>query len=88
MAVAEVLEAIAASGLALAVEVRRAADPGAAGAGFEPDPVDPLGEQATACLDGLAGVAGMEARLAAVKVQLTAGYVTADAAMAVPISSP
>src|SRR5919205_1271334 len=88
MAVAEVLEGIVASALALAAEVRRAADPGSAGAGFEPDPVDPLGEQATACLDGLTGVAGMEARVAAVKVQLVAGYVTADAAMAIPTTSP
>ena len=88
MAVGEVLEAIAASALAMAAEVRRAADPGSAGAGFEPDPVDPLGEQATACLDGLTGVAGMEARVAAVKVQLAAGYVTADAAMAIPTTSP
>ena len=87
-AAAEALEAIGASALAMAAKVRRAADPGAAGAGFEPDPVDPLGEQATAFLDGLSGVAGMEARLAAVKVELAAGYVTADAAMAVPVGSP
>ncbi|WP_087873385.1 HNH endonuclease signature motif containing protein [Arthrobacter globiformis] len=84
VAAAEVLEAIGASALAMAAKVRRAADPGAAGAGFEPDPVDPLGEQATACLEGLTGVAGMEARLAAVKVQLASGYVAAEAAMAVP----
>ncbi|MFC7850884.1 DUF222 domain-containing protein [Arthrobacter sp. NPDC057388] len=88
MAVAEALEAIAASALAMAAEVRRAADPGSGDAGFEPDPVDPLGELATACLDGLTGVAGMEARLAAVKVDLAAGYVTADAAMAVQGKSP
>ncbi|MFC7849208.1 DUF222 domain-containing protein [Arthrobacter sp. NPDC057388] len=90
MAVAEVLEAIAASALAMAAEVRRAADPGSGDAGLEsvPDPVDPLGEQATVCLDGLTGVAGMEAWLAAVKVHLAAGYVTADAAMAVPGATP
>ncbi|WP_087871962.1 HNH endonuclease signature motif containing protein [Arthrobacter globiformis] len=87
-AAAEVLEAIGASALAMAAKLRRAADPGAAGGDFQPDPVDPLGEQATAFLDGLSGVAGMEARLAAVKVELAAGYVTADAAMAVPVGSP
>jgi hypothetical protein len=85
VAVAEVLEAIAASALAMAAEVRGAADVGLESV---PDPVDPLGEQATVCLDGLTGVAGMEARLAAVKVDLVAGYVTADAAMAVPGKSP
>ncbi|MFP3461686.1 DUF222 domain-containing protein [Arthrobacter globiformis] len=84
-AVAEALEAISASALALAAELRRAADPGTDSL---PDTVDPLREQATAFLGGLTGVAGMEARLAAVKVQLATGYVTADAAMAVPINSP
>ncbi|APX04087.1 HNH endonuclease signature motif containing protein [Arthrobacter sp. QXT-31] len=88
VAAAEVLEALGASALALAAELRGAADPGAAGGDFQPDPVDPLGEQATACLDGLRVVGGMEARLAAVKVELAAGYVTADAAMAVPVGSP
>ena len=83
-AVAEGLEALGASALALAAELRRVAGPGAAGAGCQLDPVDPLGEQATVCLDGLTGVAGMEARLAAVKVQLATGYVTADAAMTAP----
>ena len=90
-AAAEALEAIGASALAMAAELRRAADPGDADSGDAdslPDPVDPLGEQATAFLDGLTGVAGMEARLAAVKVELAAGYVTADAAMAVPVGSP
>ncbi|APX00724.1 HNH endonuclease signature motif containing protein [Arthrobacter sp. QXT-31] len=84
VAAAEALEALGASALALAAGLRRAADPGAAGGDFQPDPVDPLGEQATACLDGLRVVGGMEARLAAVKVQLATGYVTADAAMAAP----
>jgi hypothetical protein len=85
VAAAEVLEAIAASALAMAAEVRRAADVGLESV---PDPVDPLGEQATVCLDGLTGVAGMEARLAGVKVQLVARYVAADAAMAVPGATP
>ena len=52
------------------------ARPGGAG-------VDPLREQADACLDGLAEVARMEARSAALKVQLTAGLVPgAEEAMA------
>ena len=87
-AAAEVLEAVGASALALAADLRRAADPGAAGVDFRPDPVDPLGEQASSCLEGLTGVAGMEARLAAVKVQLAAGYVRTDAARAVPAAAP
>ena len=57
------------------------ARPGGAG-------VDPLREQADACLDGLAEVARMEARLAALKVQLTAGYANAEKAMASPAESP
>ncbi|MFE5836537.1 DUF222 domain-containing protein [Arthrobacter sp. NPDC056493] len=92
-AAAEVLEAIGASALALAAELRRAAgaavlDPAPAGADPLPHHVDPLGEQAAAFLGGLTGVAGMEARLAAVKVQFAAGYAAADAAMAGPGESP
>ncbi|MFE4836189.1 DUF222 domain-containing protein [Arthrobacter sp. NPDC056691] len=92
-AAAEVLEAIGASALALAAELRRTAgaavlDPAPAGADPLPHHVDPLGEQAAAFLDGLTGVAGMEARLAAVKVQFAAGYAAADAAMAGPGESP
>jgi hypothetical protein len=93
VAAAEALEAIGASALALAAELRRTAeispagkDP--AGADAVPDRLDPLGEQATAYLDGLTGVAGMEAQLAAVKVHLATGYTTADAAMAPPLASP
>jgi hypothetical protein len=87
-AAAEALEAISASALALAAELRRTADPGPGDADSLPDHVDPLGEQATAFLDGLTDVAGMEARLAAVKVQLATGYATADAAMAAPALTP
>ncbi|MFC9350778.1 DUF222 domain-containing protein [Arthrobacter sp. NPDC057013] len=93
VAAAEALEAISASALGLAAELRRTAeispagkDP--AGADAVPDRLDPLGEQATAYLDGLTGVAGMEAQLAAVKVHLATGYTTADAAMAPPLASP
>ncbi|MFE5838571.1 DUF222 domain-containing protein [Arthrobacter sp. NPDC056493] len=93
VAAAEVLEAIGASALALAAELRRTAgaavlDPAPAGADPLPHHADPLGEQAAAFLDGLTGVAEMEARLAAVKVQFAAGYATADAAMAGPGESP
>ncbi|MFJ5693264.1 DUF222 domain-containing protein [Arthrobacter sp. NPDC093125] len=43
---------------------------------------DPLRDQADAYLDGLTGVAGMEARLAALKVQLIAAYAAAAEALA------
>ncbi|ABK04985.1 hypothetical protein Arth_3610 [Arthrobacter sp. FB24] len=49
---------------------------------------DPLRDEADACLDGLAGVGGLEAMLAAVKVHFAAGYVRAAAALAVPAVSP
>ncbi|MFE4541178.1 DUF222 domain-containing protein [Arthrobacter sp. NPDC056727] len=87
-AAAEALEAISVSALAVAAELRRTADPAGAGADSLSDGVDPLGEQATAFLAGLTGVAGMEARLASVKVQLATGYVAADAAMAAPGARP
>ncbi|RAM35774.1 DUF222 domain-containing protein, partial [Arthrobacter globiformis] len=92
--VAETLEAIGASALSLAAELRRVADPGRAGADVLPynleslqDEADPLGDLADACLDGLAGVARMEARLAAVKVNLAAGFAAAEAALAAPDAS-
>ncbi|MFF2317032.1 DUF222 domain-containing protein [Arthrobacter sp. NPDC058097] len=80
-AVAETLEAIGASALSLAAELRRATDPGPAPLAHE---ADPLGDQADACLGGLAGVAAMEARLAAVKVHLAARFAAAEEAMAPP----
>ncbi|WP_395403580.1 DUF222 domain-containing protein [Arthrobacter sp. UC242_113] len=100
-AAAKTLEAISASALALAAELRRVADPGPAGAvspqdeadplgdqpGSLPVEADPLGDQAEVCLDGLAGVARMEARLAAVKVNLVAGYAEAEEAMTPPGAS-
>lgn len=49
---------------------------------------DPLQDEAAACLDGLAELAGMDARLAALKVHFAAGYAHAAAAMAAPASSP
>ena len=90
-AVAKTLEAIGASALSLAAELRRAADPGPVGADELPAEAespqaeaDPLGDQADACLDGLAEVARMEARLAAVKVNLAAGFAAAEEAMTPP----
>ncbi|MDQ1059606.1 hypothetical protein QFZ23_003507 [Arthrobacter globiformis] len=81
MAAVETLEAIGASAAALAAALRGTADP-------DPADADPLQERADAFLDGLTEVAGMEARFAAVKVHLTAGYATAEAAMASPDTSP
>ncbi|WP_395404043.1 DUF222 domain-containing protein [Arthrobacter sp. UC242_113] len=86
-AAAETLEAIGASALALAAELRRVADPGPAGADSLQAEADPRGDQAEVCLDGLAGVARMEARLAAVKVNLAAGYAEAEEAMTPPGAS-
>jgi Domain of unknown function (DUF222) len=83
-AVAETLEAIGASALSLAAELRRAVDPGPAPL---PDEADLLGDEADACLDGLAGVAAMEARLAAVKVRLAARFAAAEEAMTPPDAS-
>jgi hypothetical protein len=78
----ETLEAISASAAALAVGLRQRTDhPGQGGA-------DPLREQADVFLDGLAEAARMEARMAALKVHLAAGYAITAAAMAPPAVSP
>lgn len=81
-AVVETLEAVEASVTALAALVRRGAnDLGSAGA-------NPLRDQADACLDSMAEVARVEARMAALKVHLAAGYADAAIAMAPPALSP
>ncbi|WP_346927894.1 DUF222 domain-containing protein, partial [uncultured Arthrobacter sp.] len=49
---------------------------------------DPLRDVADACLDGLAEVARLEARAAALKVRLAAEYVRAATALAPPAASP
>ncbi|MET4096105.1 hypothetical protein ABIB51_003053, partial [Arthrobacter sp. UYCu712] len=49
---------------------------------------DPLRDLADDCLDGLADVARMEARFAALKVRLAAGYVGAARALRPPAASP
>ncbi|WP_314193121.1 DUF222 domain-containing protein [uncultured Arthrobacter sp.] len=90
-AVVKASEAIGASALSLAAALRRAADPGpdqpGDQAGPAQDQADPLRDQAGACLEGLAEVAGMEARLGAVKVQLAAGFAAAEEAMSPPDAS-
>ncbi|MFE4542590.1 DUF222 domain-containing protein [Arthrobacter sp. NPDC056727] len=87
-AAAEALEAISASALALAAELRRVADPGSAGTDPVPEQADPLQGQADAFLDGLTDVAGMEARLASVKVHCAAGFAATEAAIAPPDERP
>ena len=49
---------------------------------------NPLRDLADACLDGLAEVARMDARSAALKVHLSAEYVRAAEALARPAASP
>nr|WP_224049700.1 HNH endonuclease signature motif containing protein [Arthrobacter sp. NicSoilB4] len=49
---------------------------------------DPLRDLADACLGGLAEVAGLEARTAALKVRLAAEYVRASRALVPPAASP
>jgi hypothetical protein len=86
--VAETLEAIGASALSLAAGLERAAGlDRAAGPGPLPGGADPLGDLADACLEGLAGVAAIEARLAAVRVHLAAGFAAAEEAMTPPGAS-
>lgn len=78
----ETLEAVEASVAALAVLVRGGAK------NLGPAAVDPLRNQADACLDGMAEVARVEARMAALKVHFAAGYANAARAMAAPALSP
>ncbi|WP_427006795.1 DUF222 domain-containing protein [Pseudarthrobacter sp. H2] len=82
----EALAAVAASAAVLAAfaGADRPAPPGA-------DPLrnaDPLRDLADDCLDGLATVARLEARTAALKVRLAAEYVQAARALASPAASP
>ncbi|MDQ0617671.1 HNH endonuclease signature motif containing protein [Arthrobacter globiformis] len=89
-AAVETMAAIDASTPVLAAFVRR----GTGGLAFQgsdspaSDGGDLLREQADACLDALAELARMEARMAALKVQLVAGYAGAEEAMASPAESP
>jgi hypothetical protein len=81
-AVAETLEAMEASLAALAAFAGRATG-NVASTGH-----DPLQDEADACLDGMAEVGSLEARLAALKVHFAAGYAHAAAAMVAPAVSP
>ncbi len=95
----EALEAVAASVAALAAYAGAGAD-GRSGlsvselSGAElswadpPRDADPLRSLADGCLDGLAEVARMEARTAALKVRLTSDYAGATLALAPPSASP
>ncbi|RNL51806.1 HNH endonuclease signature motif containing protein [Arthrobacter oryzae] len=95
-AVVETLEAMAASVVALSVHVGGGIYPGrgtrgegaTAGKTVGEAGADPLRDQADACLDGLAEVGRMEARLAALKVYFAAGYAAAAVAMTAPAASP
>nr|WP_087873952.1 HNH endonuclease signature motif containing protein [Arthrobacter globiformis] len=87
-AAAEALEALGASALALAAELRRTADPALAGTDPLQDHADPLQVRSDVFLAGLTEAAGMEARLAAVKVHLGTGFAAAEAAMAAPDERP
>jgi hypothetical protein len=92
-AAVEAAEAIGASVSALAVFVGRAPGNGEPAGGSDPAGnsgygLDPLRDQADACLDGLAELARTEARLAALKVQLVAGYAETEKAMTPPSASP
>jgi hypothetical protein len=87
------LEGVESSVAALAVSLRPVTgNCGAAGdtasAGVAPAGGDPLRDRADAFLDGLAEVARTEARLAALKVHLAAGYAAAAEALAAPARSP
>ena len=80
--IGEAVEAVAESAAALVA---------LAGAGVEvaDEPgADPLRDLADACLDGLAELARWDARSAALKVRLAAGYAAAAAALAPPSASP
>ncbi|MFE4227925.1 DUF222 domain-containing protein [Arthrobacter sp. NPDC056886] len=81
-AAAETLEAMEASLARLAAFAGRGAEK-AASTG-----ADHLRDESDACLDGLAEVGSMEARLAALKVHFAAGYARATVAMAGPAVSP
>ena len=84
------VEAVAAS--VAAVAALAGAGVGADDAGAPAaDPLgdgDPLRRRADACLDGLAEVARMEARTAALRVRLTADYAQATRFLAPPAPSP
>ena len=90
----ETLAAVAASAAALAAVIGAGAgptDPSGADRPRNADrlrDVDPLRDLADGCLDGLAELARLEARTAALKVQLAADYARAARFLAPPAASP
>ena len=91
-AAVETVEAIGASVGALAVFVDLAMGNGPLKggqiSGVDGGVADPLRDRADACLDGLAELAKMEARIAALKVRLVAGYAHVEKAVTPPSASP
>lgn len=95
-AVLETLAAMAAAVAALSVHVcggvcagrGTGTESATAGTTVGAPGADPIRDQADACLDGLAEVGRMEARLAALKVHFAAGYAAAGVAMTAPAVSP
>jgi hypothetical protein len=86
--ISEAVAAVAASAAALSACLDAGVDH-ADLSGVDPfGDADPLRDLADACLDGLAGVARLEAGAAALKVRLAAGYVQAARALASPAASP
>ena len=81
------IEAVAASVAALAALAGAAASDDAPAADLLGDG-DPLRRLADGCLDGLAEVARMEARTAALRVRLAADYAHATRFLAPPAPSP
>ncbi len=84
----EAVEAVAASVAALAACIGAGADHADLPGTDFCLAADPLRDLADACLDGLAEVARLEARSAALKVRLAAEYVRAARALAPPAASP
>lgn len=78
------MEAVAASVAVLAAFTQDFDSPAGSGA----ESADPLRSLADGCLDGLAEIARLEARTAALKARLAADYVQAARALAPPASSP
>jgi hypothetical protein len=87
-AVVDAVEAIGASVSSLAALARRGTGgPVQTGADAGLNRADPLQDRADAYVEGLAEVAKLEARVAAVKVQLAAGFAEAEEAMTPPDAS-
>ena len=78
----EAVDAVTASVAALAALIKAAEE-----RADSPD-ADLLRELADACLDGMAEVARLDARSAAVKVRLAAAYAEVSRALAPPVASP